>query len=105
MFRRNSAARLVTGCSWDVAARLCNAGETTLRMLHTEWLEVGVFEKLVTIALATHDIEISLELIDGSAHKAPFGGEGTGRNSTDRGKQGWMRALSLASIAVTQPST
>ncbi|MFH1330480.1 MAG: transposase, partial [Actinomycetota bacterium] len=27
--------------------------------------------------------------IDGSQHKAPSGGEGTGRNPTDRGKQGW----------------
>jgi transposase len=35
-------ARLVTGCSWDVAARLCKASETTLRGRRTEWLTAGV---------------------------------------------------------------
>src|SRR5680860_1500792 len=40
-------ARLVTGCSWDVAARLCRASETTLRARRTEWLTAGVFDKLV----------------------------------------------------------
>ena len=37
-------ARLVTGCSWDVAARLCKASETTLRARRTEWLVAGVFD-------------------------------------------------------------
>ena len=27
--------------------------------------------------------------LDGSLHKAPYGGEGTGPNPTDRGKSGW----------------
>jgi hypothetical protein len=27
--------------------------------------------------------------LDGSLHKAPYGGEGTGPNATDRGKSGW----------------
>src|SRR5674476_1551125 len=40
-------ARLVTGCSWDVAARLCTASETTLRGRRTEWLAAGVFDELV----------------------------------------------------------
>jgi Putative transposase of IS4/5 family (DUF4096) len=31
--------RLVTGCSWDVAARFTPAGETTLRNRRTEWAE------------------------------------------------------------------
>ena len=44
--------RLVTGCSWDVAARLCKAGETTLRDRRTEWLTAGVFDKLVEEAIA-----------------------------------------------------
>lgn len=89
--------RLVTGCSWDVAARLCSAGETTLRTRRTEWLQAGVFEELVTAALDEYDNEIGLEFddvaLDGSSQKAPFGGEGTGRNPTDRGKQGWKWSI------------
>ena len=30
--------RLPAGCSWDLAARLCRASETTLRGRRTEWL-------------------------------------------------------------------
>ena len=31
--------------------------------------------------------------IDGSQHKAPFGGEGTGPDPTDRGKSGWKWSI------------
>ena len=85
--------RLVTGCSWDVAARFTTAGETTLRDRRTEWLQAGVFDKLVAEALAGYDRIIGLDLgevaVDGSLHKAPCGGEGTGPNPTDRAKTGW----------------
>jgi transposase len=85
--------RLVTGCSWDVAARLCKASETTLRARRTEWLAAGVFDKLVEEAIAGYDKIIGLDLsevaLDGSLHKAPCGGEGTGPNPTDRAKIGW----------------
>ena len=86
-------ARLVTGCSWDVAARLCRASETTLRARRTEWLAAGVFDKLVEEAIDGYDKIIGLDLsevaVDGSLHKAPCGGEGTGPNPTDRAKIGW----------------
>jgi len=86
-------ARLVTGCSWDVAARLCRASETTLRGRRTEWLTAGVFDKLVEEAISGYDRIIGLDLsevaVDGSLHKAPCGGEGTGPNPTDRAKIGW----------------
>ena len=85
--------RLVTGCSWDVAAGLTPAGETTLRERRTEWLKAGVFDKLVEEAIAGYDKIIGLDLsetaVDGSLHKAPCGGEGTGPNPTDRAKIGW----------------
>lgn len=85
--------RLVTGCSWDVAAELCGASETTLRGRRTEWLTAGVFDKLVEEAIAGYDKVIGLDLsevaVDGSLHKAPCGGEGTGPNPTDRAKSGW----------------
>ena len=89
--------RLVTGCSWDVAGRLGKGSETTLRNRRDEWLDAGVFDALVEEALAGYDKIIGLDLsevsIDGSQHKAPFGGQGTGRNPTDRGKQGWKWSI------------
>ena len=72
------------GCSWDVAARLCRASETTLRGRRTEWLAAGVFDKLVEEAIDGYDKIIGLDLsevaVDGSLHKAPCGGEGAGPN-------------------------
>ncbi|MGB9112580.1 MAG: IS5 family transposase [Acidimicrobiales bacterium] len=89
--------RLVTGCSWDVAARLCRVGETTLRRRRDEWTRAGVFGRLVIEALEAYDRAIGLDLsevsIDGSLHKAPSGGEGVGKNPTDRGKLGWKCSL------------
>jgi len=96
--------RLVTGCSWDVAARLTPAGETTLRGRRTEWLKAGVFDKLLAEALAAYDRIIGLDLsevaVDGSLHKAPCGGQGTGPNPTDRGKIGWKWSVATDTVGV-----
>jgi len=85
--------RLVTGCSWDVAGRLGKGSETTLRRRRDEWVALGVCVRLVDEAIAGFDKVIGLDLsdvsLDGSLHKAPCGGEGTGPNPTDRGKTGW----------------
>jgi len=52
-----------------------------------------VFESLKTEALAAFDRIIGLDLdhvaLDGSLHKAPYGGGGTGPNPTDRANLGW----------------
>jgi transposase len=89
--------RLVTGCSWDVAGRLGKGSETTLRRRRTEWLNAGVFDGLVDETLAGYDRIIGFDLsevaIDGSQHKAPLGGEGTGPNPVDRGKCGWKWSI------------
>jgi len=89
--------RLVTGCSWDVAGRLGKGSETTLRRRRDEWVAAGAFGRLVEETIAAFDKVIGLDLsevaIDGSLHKAPAGGEGTGPNPTDRGKTGWKWSL------------
>jgi transposase len=89
--------RLVTGCSWDVAGRLGKGSETTLRRRRDEWVACGAFNRLVEEAIRGFDKVIGLDLsevsIDGSLHKAPAGGEGTGPNPTDRGKTGWKWSL------------
>ena len=92
---RGILIRLTTGSSWvDVEAILEHrVSDTTLRARRDEWIAAGVFEQLKNEALAAFDRIIGLDLsevsIDGSLHKAPYGGEGTGPNPTDRGKSGW----------------
>lgn len=87
--------RLVTGASWvDIEAILDHeVSDTTLRTRRDEWIDAGVFEALKDQALAAYDRIIGLDLddvaVDGSLHKAPYGGEGTGPNPTDRAKLGW----------------
>jgi transposase len=78
--------RLTTGASWvDIEAILNHqVSDTTLRARRDEWIAAGVFEQLRAEALAAFDRIIGLDLtevaLDGSLHKAPYGGEGTGRN-------------------------
>jgi transposase len=78
--------RLTTGASWvDVEAILEHrVSDTTLRARRDEWIAAGVFEQLKAEALAAFDRIIGLDLsevaVDGSLHKAPYGGEGTGPN-------------------------
>ena len=91
--------RLVTGCSWVTTERLMGGrvSDTTLRGRRDEWIEAGVFDGLVSEAIGAYGRIVGLDLtetaIDGSQHKAPCGGEGTGKNPTDRGKLGWKWSL------------
>lgn len=91
--------RLVTGCAWvDVEQLLGGAvSDTTLRGRRDEWLAAGVFDALAAEALAAYDRIIGLDFsecaVDGSQHKAPTGGEGTGPSPVDRGKRGWKWSL------------
>jgi transposase len=68
-----------------------------LRRRRDEWEQAGVFPSLAEEAIGGYDRIIGLDLsdvaIDGSLHKAPFGGEGTGPNPTDRGKRGWKWSI------------
>lgn len=91
---RGILIRLVTGASWvDIESILDFAvSDTTLRTRRDEWIAAGVFDELCRQALDAFDRIIGLDLtevaIDGSQHKAPYGGEGTGPSPVDRGKLG-----------------
>ena len=93
--------RFVTGASWvDIEQILDrNVSDTTLRSRRDEWIAAGVFDQLKNEALAAFDRIIGLDLsevsIDGSLHKAPCGGEGTGPNPTDRAKLGWKWSVAV----------
>ena len=98
--------RLVTGCSWVDAERLTGnrVSDTTLRARRDEWIVAEVFDRLVDEALAGYDRVIGIDLaevaIDGSQHKAPCGGEGTGKNPADRGKLGWKWSIATDSFGI-----
>jgi IS5 family transposase len=57
----------------------------------------GVFEQIAAESIAAYDRIIGLDLgdasVDGSLHKSPCGGEGTGKNPTDRAKLGWKWSI------------
>lgn len=91
--------RLATGCSWEDAERLCGnkVSDTTVRDRRDEWIDAGVFDAIANEAIAAYDRIIGIDLsdvsVDGSLHKSPCGGEGTGPNPTDRGKLGWKWSI------------
>ena len=78
--------RLVTGCSWVTAERLVGGAvsDTTLRARRDEWVAAGVFDALADEALGCYDRIVGLDLpdtaVNRSIHKAPSGGEGTGKS-------------------------
>lgn len=91
--------RLVSGLSWVNVETLLGrrVSDTTLRARFHEWTAAGVFEALADESLEGYDRVVGLDLsecsVDGSQHKAPRGGPGTGPNPTDRGKTGWKWSL------------
>jgi hypothetical protein len=91
--------RLATGCSWEDAERLCGnkVSDTTARARRDEWIGAGVFAPLCEEATSGYDKIVGLDLrdvsVDGSLHKSPCGGEGTGKNPTDRAKLGWKWSI------------
>jgi transposase len=87
--------RLVTGASWVTVEAILErrVSDTTMRARRDQWIGAGVFEQLRQGALAAYDRVIGLDLshvaVDGSMHKAPCGGQGTGKSPVDRAKLGW----------------
>ncbi|MFV1972009.1 MAG: IS5 family transposase [Acidimicrobiia bacterium] len=91
--------RLVTGCSWVTVEAILErkVSDTTLRSRRNEWVTAGVFDVVRDEAVAAYDRVIGLDLsevaLDGSMHKAPCGGEGTGKSPVDRSKLGWKWSI------------
>lgn len=91
--------RTVTGCSWVDAERLAGnvVSDTTVRGRREEWIKAGVFEDLAATVIDLYNSAIGLvteeTLVDGSIHKAPCGGEATGKSPVDRGRLGWKWSI------------
>lgn len=98
--------RLATGCSWEDAEAITGrvVSDTTARQRRDEWVAAGVFDAIANEALAGYDKVIGLDLsdvaIDGSTHKAPVGGEGTGKSPVDRGKLGWKWSIATDALGI-----
>src|SRR5918995_1689056 len=88
---------LRTGCQWNAlnATGICSSSSAHRRF--QEWTAAGVFVNLWAQGLQEYDELVGLDwgwlAMDGAMTKAPLGGERTGRNPTDRGKQGTRRSL------------
>lgn len=98
---RGILIRLVTGSSWvDIEAIMgFTVSDTTLRARRDEWIDAGVFDQLAAEATAAYDRILELDLdvvaVDGSLHKAPYGGEGAGKSPVDRAKFGWKWSVAV----------
>jgi transposase len=105
---RGILIRLTTGSSWEDVEALMEfkVSDTTLRNRRDEWIKAGVFAELEAETRAGYDRIIGLDLgfvaIDGSIHKAPCGGEGTGKSPVDRAKLGhkWSVAADANGIPI-----
>ena len=88
--------RIRVGCQWKAIPPALAAGSTAHQYFQ-EWVQAGVFDDLWQVAIAEYDELVGLDLkwqsVDGAMTKAPLGGELTGKNPTDRGKQGTKRSL------------
>ncbi|MEO8396639.1 MAG: IS5 family transposase [Chloroflexota bacterium] len=88
---------LRTGCQWQAldATELC--AHSTAHDRFQEWVEAGLFLRLWQAGVEQFDelkgIDWEWTSMDGAMTKAPLGGKKTGRNPTDRGKQGVKRSL------------
>lgn len=60
-----------------------------------EWAEAGVFARLSATLLADPDLALDWDwlALDGQIVKAPYGGQSTGPNPTDRAKKGTKRSV------------
>jgi putative transposase len=87
---------LRTGCQWNAAPREYGSGKTLHRYFQL-WTRAGVFKRMWRAGLAEYDeikgLQWKWQAADGAMTKAPLGGEATGKNPTDRAKQGTKRSL------------
>lgn len=87
---------LRTGIQWNALPRELGAS-STVHDRFQEWEAVGFFKALWQAGLSEYDeligIQWEWQAVDGAMTKAPFGCAATGKNPTDRGKQGVKRSL------------
>jgi putative transposase len=87
---------LRTGCQWNAAPKEYGSGKTLHRYFQ-HWHRARVFKRMWQAGLTEYDelkgLEWKWQAADGAITKAPLGGVATGKNPTDRAKQGTKRSL------------
>ncbi len=87
---------LRTGIQWKALPR-CLGAASTVHDRFQLWRKAGVFRLLWELGILQLQVEGGLDWefqsLDGCQTKAPLGGETTGANPTDRGKEGVKRHL------------
>lgn len=88
---------LRTGCQWKALKKEWFGASSSIHARYQVWVELGIFESLFRVLVQYYDqrcgIQWKWQAIDSKSVAAPLGGEKTGRNPTDRGKQGSKRHL------------
>lgn len=103
---RGMLIRLVTGASWQTIEFLLDyaVSDTTLRARRDEWMNSGLFIKLLAHAYNAYRQVIGLDLndllIDGSNQRALEGGEGTGFDPKHPGKRGWKFVMATDATGI-----
>lgn len=77
--------------------RRCLRAGSVAHLYFQKWVETGVFHSLWKLGLLEAQLSEALDCsfmnINGAVTKAPLGGESTGANTTDHGKEGTKRHL------------
>ena len=94
---------LRTGTLWNALPKEFPAS-STVHDRFQEWEAAGVFTALWQAGLDEYDevagLDWQWQAVDGVMTKAPFGGDATGANPTDRGKRGTKRSMLVEATGI-----
>lgn len=84
---------LWTGCQWKAVKReWFGVSASVLHDRFQEWESLGIFAQLMTMMVGYYAkrrrVKWKWQALDAKSCASPLGGEATGKNPTDRGKQG-----------------
>lgn len=84
---------LWTGCQWKALHRTWfGVSASAVHARFQRWRRLGVFEQIMRCLAKYYgkkrEVKWKWQSLDSKSYPAPLGGEGTGRNPTDRGKRG-----------------
>ena len=84
---------LWTGCQWKAVHKdWFGVASSVLHERFQTWQQLGIFDKIMTLMVKFYAkrrrIKWKWQSIDSKSSPAPLGGSQTGKNPTDRGKQG-----------------
>jgi putative transposase len=83
--------RLRTGCQWNKLPA-CFGDDSTVHRHFQQWCQRGIFARIWAILVEACDVlggvDWQWQAADAAMGKARMGGDGVGRNPTDRGKKG-----------------